>query len=163
MARRNALSGNLAHRVAIKAVVDLVETGVGPLKQIVGARLLQQAAALVQIISSGFSTDRRLAAVQKGAPRVARHALPADLAAQTALRSMLLEPFDQLCTLAVADERPIDVADKADINVAVSCGRREVLVRIEGVRHLDDAAGATFPIEIARRGNRQLAAEGLAF
>ena len=67
---------------------------------------------------------------------------------------MVLEPFDQIGALSVSDKRPIHIAYKADVDLSRYVRNREILLRVERVRQLENASCLTLLIEHARGGGR---------
>src|SRR5438045_3259604 len=153
--------GDAARQPAVKPAINLVERGGPVLVQIISARPVEHPSALVEVIGAGFGADQRLAAIEKQVPFLARQAALSDVAAQATRRSVPLEPFDDVGAFAIAEERPIDIAGKTDIDVAHLLRHEMKICRVERMRHLDNLRAGRFAIEIAPGLDRQLRANKL--
>jgi len=125
MARGDAFSGNAGLLAMIEFGEYRIEGGSRVFDEIVGARPIQQAAALIEVVGARLGSDQPLAAVQEMIPGRARDSLLSYIAAQAARLPMPLKPLDDLGALAVSDKWPVDVADEADIDLAARVGNRE--------------------------------------
>src|SRR5215813_6362542 len=69
---------------------------------------------------------------------------------------MLLEPLDDFGALAIPDEGPIDIADKTNIGIPPGICYGVIMLRVERVRHLHNAAHFAFVIQVTPCRKRQL-------
>src|SRR5205809_7950141 len=73
--------------------------------------------------------------------------------------TVALKPLDQFRSLAIANERPVEIADKADVPIPFSSFDDSIARWVERVGHLHDLTSSFISVEIARGRNRQLTAD----